>query len=60
MWQARGGPGDPPEWLVDAVAVHLSSFCTQSLAGDFGRTPDQVARVSARVIEATLAAALTP
>jgi AcrR family transcriptional regulator len=60
MWQARGGPGEPPEWLVDAVSVHLSSFCTQSLAGDFGRTPDEVAQVSARVIEATLAAALAP
>lgn len=58
IWQARGGPGSPPTWLVDAVAVHLSTFTTQALAGDFGRTPDQVARVSAQVLEATLAAAL--
>jgi AcrR family transcriptional regulator len=58
MWQARGGPGEPPEWLVDAVSVQLSSFSTQSLAGDFGRTPDEVAAVCARVVEATLAAAL--
>lgn len=58
MWQARGGPGSPPSWLVDAVAVHLSGFTTQSLAGDFDRTPEQVARVSAQVIEAALAAAL--
>ncbi|WP_214402912.1 TetR/AcrR family transcriptional regulator [Pseudonocardia lacus] len=58
VWQARGGPGEPPEWLVDAVAVQLSSFCTQSLAGDFGRTPDEVAAVSARVVEAVLVAAL--
>jgi AcrR family transcriptional regulator len=58
VWQVRGGRGQPPEWLVDAVAVHLSGFTTQSLAGDFGRTPDEVARVSAQVLEAALAAAL--
>lgn len=58
LWRAGGGAGAPPEWLVDAVAVHLSSFSTQSLAGDFGRTPDEVAAVSVRVIEAILAAAL--
>ncbi|MDQ1395813.1 MAG: hypothetical protein QOG64_1072, partial [Acidimicrobiaceae bacterium] len=58
MWRARGGQGRPPVWLVDAVAVHLSGFTTQSLAGDFGRTPDEVARVSARVLEAGLTAAL--
>jgi AcrR family transcriptional regulator len=58
IWRARGGPGEPPEWLVDAVSVHLSSFSTQSLAGDFGRTPEEVAAVSAQVIEAALAAAL--
>ena len=55
--QARDGPGEPPPWLVDAVAVHLSGFSTQSLAGDFGRTPEGVAAASAHVIEASLAAA---
>jgi AcrR family transcriptional regulator len=58
MWRARGGPGPPPPWLVDAVAVQLSGFTTQSLAGDLGRTPEQVAHVSAQVIEAALASAL--
>lgn len=58
LWQARGGRGRPPVWLTDTVAVHLSGFTTQSLAGDFDRTPDDVARVSARVIEASLTAAL--
>jgi AcrR family transcriptional regulator len=58
MWRARGGTGPPPSWLVDAVAVQLSGFTTQSLAGDLGRTPEQVAHVSARVIEAALASAL--
>jgi len=58
MWRARGGSGRPPRWLVDAVAVQLSGFTTQSLGGDLGRSPDDVALVSARVIEAALAAAL--
>ncbi|MGH3179192.1 MAG: TetR/AcrR family transcriptional regulator [Streptosporangiaceae bacterium] len=58
MWRARGGTGPPPPWLVDAVAVQLSGFTTQSLAGDLGRTPEQVAHVSARVIEAALASGL--
>src|SRR5690242_8762878 len=58
LWHARGGAGSPPPWLTDAVAVHLSGFTTQSLAGDLDRSPDQVAAVSAHVIEAALAAAL--
>jgi AcrR family transcriptional regulator len=58
LWGARGGAGPPPQWLVDAVAVQLSGFTTQSLAGDLGRSPDAVAGVAARVIEAALAAAL--
>ena len=58
MCRARGGPGPPPPWLVDAVAVQLSGFTPQSLDGDLGRTPEQVAHVSARVIEAALASAL--
>ena len=60
LWHARGGPGSPPPWLTDAVAVQLSGFTTQSLAGDLDRSPDQVAAVSAQVIEAALAAALAP
>ena len=58
MWRARGGSGRPPQWLVDAVAVQLSGFTTQSLGGDLGRSPDEVARVCARVIEAAMEAAL--
>jgi len=58
LWRARGGAGEPPEWLTDAVAVHLSGFTLQSLAGDFGRSPEDVARVSARVVEAAVTAAL--
>jgi hypothetical protein len=58
MWRARGGQGLPPRLLVDAVAVELSGFTTRSLAGDLGRAPDEVARVSAQVIEAALPSAL--
>ena len=58
LWRARSGRGAPPQWLVDAVAVQLSGFTTQSLAGDLGRSPDAVAGVAAQVIEAALAAAL--
>ena len=60
LWQARGRQDAPPRWLTDAVAVQLSGFTTQSLAGDLNRSPDQVAAVSAQVIEAALAAALAP
>lgn len=56
LWRAHGRPGQPPGWLADAVAVQLSGFTTQSLAGDLGRSPDEVAHVCAQVIEAALAA----
>jgi AcrR family transcriptional regulator len=59
LWGANGGEAEPPGWLVDAVAVHLSGFTTQALGGDLGRSPEQVAEVSARVIEAALASALS-
>jgi AcrR family transcriptional regulator len=58
LWRAHGGPGDPPVWLVDTVAVHLSGFTTQSLGGDFDRTPDEVAAVSHQVVTSCLATAL--
>jgi AcrR family transcriptional regulator len=58
LWGTRHGPGRPPPWLVDAVAVQLSGFTTQSLGGDLGRSPEEVALVSAQVIEAALARAL--
>ncbi len=58
LWRARGGSGGPPPWLVDAVAVQLSGFTTQSLAGDLGRSPEQVATVAVHVIEAAIGSAL--
>jgi len=58
VWEARGGAGRPPNWLTDAVAVQLSGFTTRSLAGDFDRTPAQVADVAARVLAAAFKDAL--
>src|ERR1700722_13494417 len=58
LWQVRGRSGRPPQCLADAIAVQLSGLTPQSLAADLGRSPDEVAQVSARVIEAALAAAL--
>jgi len=57
MWKLAEQNGRPPRWLVDVTAVHLSGFTTQSLGGDFGRSPDEVARVSARALLAALEAA---
>lgn len=59
MWTARGGAGAPPAWLIDAFAIHLSAFSTAALSVDFGRRPDDVAEVSARVLLAALDEALT-
>ncbi len=58
MWTASGGRGEPPPWLVDAFAVHLSAFSTAALSVDFGRRPDDVAEVCARVLLAALDVAL--
>jgi AcrR family transcriptional regulator len=58
VWRARRGQGEPPRWLVDAIAVQLSGFTTQSLAGDLRRSPDDIADVCAAVIEAALDSAL--
>lgn len=53
-WRLAGGRRRPPAWLVDAFAVQLSAFTTQSLAGDFDRSADEVADVAARVLSAAL------
>ncbi|MFM2073518.1 MAG: hypothetical protein RLZZ623_3782 [Actinomycetota bacterium] len=57
-WRAHGGRGNPPHWVIDAFAIHLSGFTTASLSLDFGRSPDDVAMGSARVLRATVEAAL--
>ena len=57
-WKAFGGKGKPPAWLMDACAVQLSAFATQSLVIDFRRTPDQSGRLAARVLRTLFADAL--
>lgn len=57
-WKLAGGRRRPPAWLADAFAVHLSAFTTQSLGGDFGRSPEEVAEIGARVLSAAVTAAL--
>lgn len=57
-WKLAGGRRHPPAWLADAFAVHLSAFTTQSLSGDFDRSPEEVAEVGARVLSAALRTAL--
>lgn len=49
-WRAAGGRGRPPTWLLDTVAVLLSAFATESLVGDFGRTPEQVGHSTAKAL----------
>jgi AcrR family transcriptional regulator len=49
-WKAANGPGRPPRWLADAVAVMLSAFATEALMRDFGRTPAQVATAMAAAL----------
>ncbi len=57
-WKAYGGKGVPPAWLMDACAVQMSAFATQSLVIDFRRTPEQSGRLAARVLRTLIAAAL--
>jgi hypothetical protein len=41
-WRLGGGQGSAPVWLHDTIAVLLSTFATEALGPDFGRSPDQV------------------
>lgn len=58
-FSAMGGSGEPPEWLFDAYAVHLSPFATQALVADFERTPEQSGRAAAQVLSAATRVAAT-
>jgi AcrR family transcriptional regulator len=49
-WRLGGGRSRPPGWLVDLFAIHLSSFTTRELVSDFGRSAEEVAAMSARVL----------
>lgn len=51
---AAGGAGDPPGWLFDAFAVHLSPFATQALAADFDRSAEESGRAAADILSAAV------
>ena len=58
MARRFGGAGDPPDWVVDAFAVALSSYTTNRLL-ELGRTTTQIGEVMAATLEAVLTKALT-
>src|SRR3954451_15336872 len=58
-WRLARQTGRPPPWLVDAFAIHLSSFATRALVADFGRTPDDVAEASTRTLLAAIREAVS-
>jgi AcrR family transcriptional regulator len=49
-WRLAGNRSRPPAWLVDLFAIHLSAFTTRELVLDFGRSVEEVASMSARVL----------
>jgi AcrR family transcriptional regulator len=59
-WQLGGGRGRPPRWLHDTVAVTLSTFATEALGPDFGRTPEQVGTHLAEAVGHALRHAVEP
>jgi hypothetical protein len=56
-WRLAGNRSRPPAWLVDLFAIHLSSFTTRELVSDFGRSVEEVASMSARVLISALRSA---
>lgn len=57
-WHSAGGEGEPPEFLHDAFALHLSAFTTQALMVDFDQTPAQIGALTARTLRTLLAQAI--
>lgn len=58
-YEAAGGEGAPPAWLLEAVAVHLSPFATQALVGDFDRSPEESGSAAAQILSAAIKYAAT-
>ncbi len=56
-WRLAGNRSRPPAWLVDLFAIHLSTFTTRELLQDFGRSIEDVASMSARVLIAAVRSA---
>lgn len=57
-WQAAGGTGEPPEELVLAFALNLSSFATQALTINFDQTPAQIGALTADILKMLLRRAI--
>jgi AcrR family transcriptional regulator len=53
-WQAAGGMGPAPHWLVSVFTVNLSAFTTQTLRTDRDQTPAQVGALTAHVLKVLL------
>lgn len=58
-YHAMGGTDQPPEWLFDTFAVHLSPFATTALVADFERSPEQSGRAAAHTLAAATKHAAT-
>jgi AcrR family transcriptional regulator len=56
-WRLAGNRSRPPAWLVDLFAIHLSAFTTKELVSDFGRSVEEVASMSARLLIAAVRSA---
>lgn len=56
-WELAGGRGQPPGWLMDAFAIHLNAFATQTVAADASKRPRQIAASSALALHACVEAA---
>jgi AcrR family transcriptional regulator len=49
-WRLADNPSEPPSWLVDLFAIHVSAFTTRELVSDFGRSIEEVALMSSRIL----------
>ena len=53
-WRTAGGSGEPPEDLMLAFALNLSTFTTQALMIDLDRTPAQIGTLTADILKMLL------
>lgn len=57
-WQGSGGKRNPPEWLIQAFALHLGPFSTAGLRIDSELALESVVAICTRILEALLRDAL--
>jgi AcrR family transcriptional regulator len=53
-WRTAGGTGEPPQDLMLAFALNLSTFTTQALMVDFNQTPAQIGLLTANILKGLL------